>query len=283
MAATNKCLAQGNKSGTRGEATKKRDAAHRSTAASSGRSSAGSTDGTDDRARHDRMVQCGADGLAATADAMGRAQDRAPDRGHRGQRLSDARTQLGTCRTPSLRVLSSTAAPGRARPPWLSGDLARAAGQTPHGPAAQREREARGRVQRRRRRPADHQDARPPVEAADRRPRRAAVRLVQLEETDVFVSQPVAGGVVPPIKQALSMLPQPWSQRAMLTSNDYKELAARCTELASESSEPTVAEALRALASDYLARAAKLHFVFLEPRHEAARPSIVGADKPIKS
>jgi len=30
----------------------------------------------------------------------------------------------------------------------------------------------------------------------------------------------------------------------MLTSNDYKELAARCTELASESSEPTVAEAL---------------------------------------
>jgi len=59
------------------------------------------------------------------------------------------------------------------------------------------------------------------------------------------------------------MLPQPWSQRAMLTSNDHKELAARCTELASESSEPTVAEALRALASDYLARAAKLHFVFL--------------------
>jgi hypothetical protein len=42
--------------------------------------------------------------------------------------------------------------------------------------------------------------------------------------------------VVPAIKQALSMLPQPWSQRAMLTSNDYKELAARCTELASESS-----------------------------------------------
>ena len=44
---------------------------------------------------------------------------------------------------------------------------------------AQRQREARGRVQRRRRRPADHQDARPPVEAADRRPRRAAVRLVR--------------------------------------------------------------------------------------------------------
>jgi hypothetical protein len=33
----------------------------------------------------------------------------------------------------------------------------------------------------------------------------------------------------------------------------YKELAARCTELASESSEPAVAEALRALGSDYLA------------------------------
>jgi hypothetical protein len=65
--------------------------------------------------------------------------------------------------------------------------------------------------------------------------------------------------VVSAIKEALSMLPQPWSQRTMLTSNDYKELAARCTELASESSEPTVAEALRALASDYLARAAKLH------------------------
>ena len=57
----------------------------------------------------------------------------------------------------------------------------------------------------------------------------------------------------------------------MLTSNDYKELAARCAELASESSEPTVAEALRALASDYLARAAKLRFELLEPRHEAVR------------
>src|SRR5262245_21770512 len=65
--------------------------------------------------------------------------------------------------------------------------------------------------------------------------------------------------------------PPPCSQSATLTSNDYKELAARCTELASESAESTVAEALRALASDYLARAAKLHFVFLEPRHEAAR------------
>src|SRR5262249_10295136 len=49
----------------------------------------------------------------------------------------------------------------------------------PTDPAAPRQREARGRAQRRRRRPADHQDARPPVEAADRRPRRAAVRLVR--------------------------------------------------------------------------------------------------------
>src|SRR5215472_11078834 len=65
--------------------------------------------------------------------------------------------------------------------------------------------------------------------------------------------------VVSAIKEALSMLPQPWSQRAMLTSNDYKELAARCTELASEFSEPAVAEALRALAWDYLAHAVKLH------------------------
>ena len=74
---------------------------------------------------------------------------------------------------------------------------------------------------------------------------------------------------------------QPWSQRTMLTSNDYKELAIRCTELASESSEPTVAEALRA--SDYLARAAKLHFVFLKQGTRLQGMSIVGADKPIKS
>jgi hypothetical protein len=39
---------------------------------------------------------------------------------------------------------------------------------------------------------------------------------------------------------------------------DYKQLAERCFELASESSAPTVAEALRALALDYLRRAAKL-------------------------
>jgi hypothetical protein len=39
---------------------------------------------------------------------------------------------------------------------------------------------------------------------------------------------------------------------------DYQQLAERCFELASESSAPTVAEALRALAVDYLKRAAKL-------------------------
>ena len=67
-AATNKCLAQS------------KQVPH-GVEASSGRSSAVSTAGTDDRAGHDRMVQCGPDELAATADAMGRAQDRASDRG----------------------------------------------------------------------------------------------------------------------------------------------------------------------------------------------------------
>jgi len=39
---------------------------------------------------------------------------------------------------------------------------------------------------------------------------------------------------------------------------DYEQLAKRCLELASECSEPSVAEALTALALDYLRRAAKL-------------------------
>jgi len=39
---------------------------------------------------------------------------------------------------------------------------------------------------------------------------------------------------------------------------DYKQLAERCLELARECSAPTVADALRALALDYLRRAAKL-------------------------
>ena len=38
---------------------------------------------------------------------------------------------------------------------------------------------------------------------------------------------------------------------------DYKQLAERCLELAGESCAPTVAEALRALALDYLMRAAQ--------------------------
>ena len=39
---------------------------------------------------------------------------------------------------------------------------------------------------------------------------------------------------------------------------DYMQLAERCVEFASECSAPTVAVALRALALDYLARAARL-------------------------
>jgi hypothetical protein len=39
---------------------------------------------------------------------------------------------------------------------------------------------------------------------------------------------------------------------------DYKQLAERCAEIASDCSEPTVAAALRALALDYLRRVAKL-------------------------
>ena len=48
---------------------------------------------------------------------------------------------------------------------------------------------------------------------------------------------------------------------------DYEQLAKRCVELASECSEPTVAEALTALALDYLRRAAKLR------RREPIEPS----------
>jgi len=56
---------------------------------------------------------------------------------------------------------------------------------------------------------------------------------------------------------------------AMLTSEDYKQLAERCMELASECSAPAVAEALRALAVDYLTRAARLRrreTVTVQPR-----------------
>jgi len=41
-------------------------------------------------------------------------------------------------------------------------------------------------------------------------------------------------------------------------AEDYRLLAERCAKIASDCSEPTVAEALKALALDYLRRAAKL-------------------------
>ena len=41
----------------------------------------------------------------------------------------------------------------------------------------------------------------------------------------------------------------------MLISEDYRQLADRCLRLAGECAEPRVADALRALATDYLARA----------------------------
>jgi hypothetical protein len=54
---------------------------------------------------------------------------------------------------------------------------------------------------------------------------------------------------------------------------DYKQLAERCLELASESSAPTVAEALRALALDYLRRAAKLRTRELIKSRPGRRPT----------
>src|SRR3954469_15791287 len=44
-------------------------------------------------------------------------------------------------------------------------------------------------------------------------------------------------------------------QNAMLISEDYRQLAARCMKLASECSDPVVAGALRALAQAYFGRA----------------------------
>jgi hypothetical protein len=44
-------------------------------------------------------------------------------------------------------------------------------------------------------------------------------------------------------------------QNAMLISEDYRQLAERCMKLAGECSDPVVAAALKALATDYLARA----------------------------
>src|SRR5262245_26019841 len=60
---------------------------------------------------------------------------------------------------------------------------------------------------------------------------------------------------------------------------DYKQLAKRCAEIASECSAPTVAEALRALALDYLTRAAKLRAnQSRQGRHRTGRPKRL-ADK----
>ena len=44
--------------------------------------------------------------------------------------------------------------------------------------------------------------------------------------------------------------------KTMLISEDYRQLAERCLKLAGECTDPVVAAALRALATDYLARAA---------------------------
>jgi hypothetical protein len=58
---------------------------------------------------------------------------------------------------------------------------------------------------------------------------------------------------------------------------DYKQLAERCAELASDCSEPTVAAALRALALDYSRRAAKLGrrepIESRQGRHRIGRPN----------
>jgi hypothetical protein len=54
----------------------------------------------------------------------------------------------------------------------------------------------------------------------------------------------------------------------MLTSDDYRQLAERCALLARECAAPLVAEALRALALDYLTMAACPP---MKPQRQAAR------------
>ena len=68
--------------------------------------------------------------------------------------------------------------------------------------------------------------------------------------------------MIPPARRNVSKgtMPAALGQRrkgknAMLISEDYRQLAERCLKLASESSDPVVARALKALAVDYLARA----------------------------
>jgi len=71
-----------------------------------------------------------------------------------------------------------------------------------------------------------------------------------------------AAPTIPPARQNFSKgnnagCPWPAAQgpNAMLISEDYRQLAERCLRLASECSDPLMADALRALATDYLARA----------------------------
>jgi hypothetical protein len=54
----------------------------------------------------------------------------------------------------------------------------------------------------------------------------------------------------------------------MLTREDYRQLAERCALLAGECGAPGVAEVLRALALDYLARAAS------QKQHQTQRLSV---------
>jgi hypothetical protein len=58
----------------------------------------------------------------------------------------------------------------------------------------------------------------------------------------------------------------------MTGPEDYLQLAERFAELASECSAPTVAEALRTLALDYLARAARLRRVTQSAQQERHQP-----------
>jgi hypothetical protein len=67
--------------------------------------------------------------------------------------------------------------------------------------------------------------------------------------------------MIPPARQnsTKGTTPAALGQRlranAMLISEDYRQLAERCMKLAGECSDPVVAAALKALATDYLARA----------------------------
>lgn len=62
----------------------------------------------------------------------------------------------------------------------------------------------------------------------------------------------------------------------MLTSDDYRELAERCALLASECSAPSVAEALRTLALDYLTQAARPAASGKQPRLQMQPYSTAG-------